>query len=115
MSSAREEAAGAEYKWIWKDWNARNETLTLHALEVENWVSVRHENPQKLESKWFGPYQIFEKKLLGIYRLIDPNARELYALIQDNRLIKMNIRTTDELRKLWSSPTAKDSLRKINL
>ena len=38
----------------------------------------------------------------------------MHALIHGNRLIKANIRTTDELRKLWSSPAAKDALRKIN-
>src|SRR5216117_4362481 len=64
--------------------------------------------------KWFGPYQIVERKLLGTYRLQDPNGRELAALVHGNRLIKANIRTADELRDLWASPKAKDKLRRRN-
>jgi hypothetical protein len=84
-------------------------------LEVGEWVLVRHEKPQKLESKWFGPYQIVQKMLLGTYRLQDPNGRELQALVHGNRLIKANISTTDELRKLWASPATKDALRRRNI
>ena len=75
---------------------------------------MRHENPQKLESKWFGPYQIVEKKLLGTYRLQDSNGKELAALVHDNRLIQANIRTTNELCRLWASSSTKDALRKQN-
>ena len=53
--------------------------------------------------------------LLGTYRLHDPNGRELQALVHGNRLIKANIRTTDELRKLWASPATKDALRRRNI
>jgi hypothetical protein len=52
--------------------------------------------------------------MLGTYRLQDPNGRELAALVHDNRLIQANIRTTEELRKLWASPAAKDTLRQQN-
>ena len=76
---------------------------------------VRHEKSQKFESKWFGPYQIVQKMLLGIYRLQDPNGRELQVLVHGNRLLKANIRTIDELRKLWASPVTKDQLRKRNV
>jgi hypothetical protein len=31
------------------------------------------------------------------------------------RLIKANIRTTDELRKLWAAPATKDALRRRNI
>ena len=85
-----------------------------HQLEEGEWVLVRHENPQKFEAKWFGPYQVVQKMLLGTYRLTDPNGRELAALVHGNRLIKANIRTADELRDLWASPKAKDKLRKRN-
>jgi hypothetical protein len=34
-------------------------------LEEGKWVLVRHENPQKFEVKWFGPYQVVQKMLLG--------------------------------------------------
>ena len=81
-----------------------------HKLEEGEWVLVRHENPQKFEAKWFGPYQVVQKMLLGTYRLRDPNGRELAALVHGNRLIKVNIRTADELRDLWASPKAKDKL-----
>src|SRR5579871_4231334 len=114
LSSARDEAARATHERAWKDWNSRTEVVTPHTLDVGDWVLIRHENLQKLESKWFGPYQIVEKKLLGTYRLMDPNGHELHALIHGNRLRKANIRTTDELKKLWSSPAAKDALRKSN-
>ena len=40
--------------------------------------------------------------------------KELAALVHGNRLIQANIRTTDELRKLWASPSAKDALRRQN-
>ena len=78
------------------------------------WVLVRHENPQKFESKWFGPYQIVDKMMLGTYRLQDPNGKELAALVHGNRLIGANIRTTDALKKLWASPSVKDALRRQN-
>ena len=64
------------------------------------------------ESKWFGPYQIVERKLLGTYRLQDPHGWELVALVHGNRLIKANIRTADEQQDLWASPKAKDKLRR---
>ena len=53
--------------------------------------------------------------LLGTYRLHDPNGRELQALVHGNRLIKANIRTTEELRELWASPATKDALRRRNI
>jgi len=53
--------------------------------------------------------------LLGTYRLQDPNGRELQVLVHGNRLLKANISTTDELRKLWASPATKDQLRRRNL
>ena len=75
---------------------------------------MRHESPRKFESKWFGSYQIIEKKFLGTYRLQDPNDKELAAIVQDNQLIQANIRTTDELWRLWASPSTKDALRRQN-
>ena len=93
----------------------RDEIVTPHSLEEGDWVLVRHERPQKFETKWFGPYQIVQRMLLGTYRLHDPDGRELQALVHGNRLIKANIRTTDELRKLWASPATKDALRRRNI
>ncbi len=75
---------------------------------------VRHENPQKFEAKWFGPYQVVQKMLLGMYRLQDSNGRELAALVHGNRLIKANMTTANELQDLWESPKVKDKLRQRN-
>ncbi|TMI79079.1 MAG: DDE-type integrase/transposase/recombinase, partial [Bacteroidetes bacterium] len=114
LESARKEAAFATYERAMKDKDARDDLVKPHTLEEGEWVLVRHERPLKFESKWFGPYQIVERKLLGTYRLQDPNGRELAALVHGNRLIKANIRTADELRDLWASPKAKDKLRRRN-
>jgi hypothetical protein len=114
LESARKEAAIATYERALKDKDTRDDLIKLHKLDTGEWVLVRNENPLKFEAKWFGPYQIVEKKLLGTYRLQDPNGRELTALIHGNRLIKANIRTADELRDLWASPKAKDKLWKRN-
>ncbi len=115
VQSARQEAAVAMHERALKAKGARDEIVTLHSLEEGDWVLVRHEKPQKFETKWFGPYQIVQRMLLGTYRLHDPDGRELQALVHGNRLIKANIRTTDELRKLWASPATKDALRRRNI
>jgi hypothetical protein len=115
LQSARQEAAAASYERAFKDKMVRDDIVTPHKLEEGEWVLVRHEKPHKFESKWFGPYQIVQKMLLGTYRLQDPNGRELAALVHGNRLVKATINTADELRDLWASPRAKDSLRKCNL
>ena len=85
-----------------------------HMLDEGDWVLIRQEGHNKFESTWFGPYQIIQKMLLGTYRLQDPNGKELAHLIHGNRLIRANIRTTDQLRKLWASPSAQNQLRKLN-
>src|SRR5437773_3352095 len=115
MSSARQEAARATYERAAKARDIRNEIVTPHALQEGDWVLVRHEKPQKFESKWFGPYQITQRMLLGTYRLQDPFGRELLALVHGNRLIEAQIRTTDDLRRLWASPATKDALRRRNI
>jgi hypothetical protein len=115
VQSARQEAAMATYKRAFKDKAARDQVVSQHKLDEGEWVLVRHENPQKFECKWFGPYQIVQKMLLGTYRLQDPNGRELASLIHGNRLVKANIHTADELRDLWSSPRGKDELRRRNI
>ena len=114
LQSARKEAAIATYERAMKDKTARDKLIEPHKLEEGQWVLVRHENPQKFEAKWFGPYQVVQKMLFGTYRLQDPNGRELAALVHGNRLIKANISTADELRDLWVSPKAKDKLRRKN-
>jgi hypothetical protein len=78
-------------------------------------VLVRHEDPKKFESKWFGSYQIMEKMMLGTYRLQDPNGKELAALVHENRLLRAYISSTEILKKLWTSSAAKDQLRRRNI
>jgi hypothetical protein len=102
------------YERAVKDTKARDELVKPHELEEGEWVLVRHENSQKFEAKWFGPYQVVQKMLLGTYRLHDPNGRELATLVHGNRLVKATVRTVDELRNLWASPQAKDKLRRLN-
>jgi hypothetical protein len=92
----------------------RDALVKPHDLDEGQWVLVRHENPKKFESKWFGPYQIIEKMPLGTYRLQDPKGTELAALVHGNRLVKANISTAEKLRDLWSSPAAKDRLRRVS-
>jgi hypothetical protein len=93
----------------------RNEVVNEHELNEGDWVLVRHENPVKFESNWFGPYQVLEKMLLGTYRLADPRGKELASLVHGNRLINARIGDTETLKKLWASPAAKDQLRARNL
>jgi hypothetical protein len=50
--------------------------------------------------------------LLGTYRLQDPNG--FGHQIHGNRLIKANIRSTDEARKLWASSVVQSQLRRSN-
>jgi RNase H-like domain found in reverse transcriptase/Reverse transcriptase (RNA-dependent DNA polymerase)/Integrase zinc binding domain len=114
LMSSRKEATIATYERALKEAGSRDELVKLHKLKEGEWVLVRHENPQKFEAKWFGPYQVIQKMLLGTYRLQDPNGRELAALVHGNRLIKASVQTADELRDLWASPRAKDKLRKQN-
>ena len=110
VQSARQEAARATYERAVKAKKARDEVMEVHSLQEGDWVLVRHENPQKLESKWFGPYQVVQRMLLGTYQLQSPNGRELQALVHGNRLVRAYIRMTDELRQLWASPSTKDAL-----
>ena len=69
LQSMRNEAAVATYERALKDKSGRDKLTKPHRLEEGQWVLVRHENPQKFEAKWFGPYQVVQKMLLGTYRL----------------------------------------------
>jgi hypothetical protein len=112
--TARQEATRATYERALQAKELRDDLVKEHELSEGEWVLVRHENPQKFESKWFGPYQITERKALGTYRLQDPNGKELQALVHGNRLVKAHLNTYEALRKLWASPAAKDALRQTN-
>jgi hypothetical protein len=52
--------------------------------------------------------------LLGTYRLQDPNGIILKALVHGSRLLKANVQTTDELKKLWAAPNVRNALRRQN-
>jgi hypothetical protein len=72
VQSQRMEAMRATYERAERDKRSRDkrsrdELVRPHDLDAGQWVLVRHENPQKFESKWFGPYQIAEKMILGTY------------------------------------------------
>jgi hypothetical protein len=115
LQSARQDAVERTYKRAVQAKEAKDEIVQPHDIDTGDWVLVRHEDPHKFESKWFGPYQVVEKMLLGTYRLQDPNGRELASLVHGNRLLKARINSTDELRKLWAAPATKDQLRRQNL
>ena len=77
VQSARTEAALAAYARAETNKKVHDDIVKPHTLEEGQWVLIRHENPQKFEPKWFGPYQILEKMPLGTYRLQDRNGRQL--------------------------------------
>jgi hypothetical protein len=112
--SARQEASRATFERALQAKTIRDELVKEHELNEGEWVLVRHENPQKFETKWFGPYQIAERMALGTYRLQDPTGKELQALVHGNRLLRAYINSAEELRKLWASPSGKDALRREN-
>ena len=99
LEPARKEAAFATYEHAMKNKDARDDLVKPHTLEEGEWVLVHHERPLKFESKWFGPYQIIERKLLGTYRLQDPHGWELAALVHGNPLIKANSGTQTSTEK----------------
>lgn len=53
LQSARKEAIIATHARALKDKSIRDQLVKSHKLEEGEWVLVRHENPQKFESKWF--------------------------------------------------------------
>lgn len=92
----------------------RNELVKLTPFKPGDWVLVRHEGPQKFESRWFGPYQIIERQPLGTYRLLDPQEKPLRNLINGQRLVKANI-IGGSVQDLWSSPFMQGRLRRQNM
>ena len=112
--TARQEATQATYERALQAKGLRDEIVKEHDLNEGEWVLVRHEDPQKFEAKWFGPYQIAERKTLGMYHLHNPNGKELQALVHGNRLLKAHLNSYDTLSKLWASPATKDALRRTN-
>jgi len=67
VQSARQEAAIAMYERALKAKGAQDEIVTPHSLDEGDWVLVRHEKPQKFETKWFGPYQIVHTAYVASY------------------------------------------------
>jgi hypothetical protein len=114
VQSARQAAATATHNRAVQARDNLSELTTPHNLEAGDWVLVRHEKPHKFESKWFGPYQIIQKILLGTYRLQDLSGIILKALVHGNRLLRANVQTTEELKKLWAAPNFRNALRRQN-
>ena len=112
--TARQEATRAAYERALQAKELHDEVVKEHELTEGEWVLVRHEDPQKFEAKWFGPYQITQCMALGTYRLQDPSGKELQALVHGNRLLKAHLSTHSALEKLWASPTVKNALRRTN-
>ena len=114
IQSVRQAAATATHNRAVQARDRLSGLTTPYNLEAGDWVLVRHEKPHKFESKWFGPYQIIRKMLLGTYGLQDPNGIILKAFVRGNCLLRANVQTTDELKKLWAALNVRNALRRQN-
>ena len=81
-------------------------------IQVGKWVLVRHEDKQKFEAKWYGPYKILSYHPLGTYRLASPKGAVLKNLFNGNRLIEANV-VNDDVKE-WSSSKRQAELRREN-
>ncbi|KAI5277647.1 hypothetical protein KEM52_004891, partial [Ascosphaera acerosa] len=59
-----------------------------------------HEDPQKLEPKWFGPYRVLKAHPLGTYALQEPEGKVMTNLVNGARLVKAYVANDDV--KTWS-------------
>ncbi|KAI5293347.1 hypothetical protein KEM55_007153, partial [Ascosphaera atra] len=50
-------------KWV------HDELVTEKSFQPRNWVLVRHEDKQKFEPQWFGPYKVLKARPAGTYAL----------------------------------------------
>lgn len=114
LITARTQANELAYERAVNSAKVRDLLVKLTPFEPGDWVLVRHESPQKFESRWFGPYQVLERQPLGTYRLIDPQDRPLKNLINGQRLVKAYIKG-GSIENLWSSPFMQGRLRKQNM
>jgi len=114
VQMARTQANRAIYERAMYNKNLHDENVRPHEFTEGEWVLVRHENRKKFETRWFGPYQIIQCMMLGTYRLQGPDGAELKHLVHGNRLARAAIRDTDQLRKLWASPDAKNVRRQLS-
>ena len=114
LITARTQANELAYQRAVNSAKVRDSLVKLTPFEPGDWVLVRHESPQKFESRWFGPYQILERQPLGTYKLIDPQDRPLKNLINGQRLVKAYIKG-GSIDNLWSSPFMQGRLRKQNM
>ncbi|KAF5854943.1 hypothetical protein ETB97_010551 [Aspergillus alliaceus] len=95
-----------------KQKQVRDEKVKLHSFKKGDWVLVRNEDPQKLQSKWFGPYKVMKTHVLGTYVLEEPGGRILHNLINGRRLIAA--RVTDP-QQLWTSASLNRRLKKAGM
>jgi transposase InsO family protein len=87
----------------------RDDAVRKSSFEVGSWVLIRHEDPQKFESRWFGPYRVLKAHPLGTYALQEPGGRVLKNLVNGARLVQAHV---DEPEKLWSSRRATKALKR---
>jgi transposase InsO family protein len=113
LANARTEANRRTYQKALNATTVRDELVTQTSFKPDDYVLVRHPNPQKFESKWYGPYKVTRCMPLGTYQLADPNDRPLRNLINGQRLLKANV--TGDVTKLWSSSAIQAGLKRSNI
>lgn len=114
LVTARTQANELIYQRAVNQAKLRDKEVKITPFKEGDWVLVRHESPQKFESRWFGPYRVVERQTLGTYRLADPKDNRLRNLINGQRLVKANI-IGGSVEELWSSPFMQGRLRKENI
>lgn len=114
LVTARTQANELAYERAMNHAKIRDKLVKLTPFKPGDWVLVRHESPQKFESRWFGPYQVLKRQPLGTYELTDPKDRPLRNLINGQRLVKAHIKG-GSIENLWSSPFMQGQLRKQNI
>ncbi|KAJ5082230.1 hypothetical protein N7532_011273 [Penicillium argentinense] len=87
----------------------RDEAVTKTSFKPGQWVLLRNEYRQKLDCRWYGPYQILKAHPLGTYALAEPGGRVLRNLINGARLIEAQVDNPD---RLWTSSLAKRAIQK---
>ncbi|KAI5305192.1 Trehalose-6-P synthase/phosphatase complex synthase subunit [Ascosphaera pollenicola] len=79
----------------------RDDRVTDSSFKAGDWVLVRHEDPQKLEPKWFGPYRVLKAHPVGTYALQEPEGRVMTNLVNGARLIKAYVDDEEDV-STWS-------------
>lgn len=80
----------------------RDDRVVETGFKAGDWVLVRHEDPQKLEPKWFGPYKVLKAHPVGTYALQEAGGKVMTNLVNGARLVKAYVDPGDDVRT-WSS------------